>query len=235
MAQPFDILKADLEKIQKEILEELAELLRGLNIADNKVQVMNLLSEIDLDSYLDEKGFTKAVQKYLDSLVDVAAISVGKYGPGTKLTDLINEVELVKNSVSEYLLGSAESYTGLLRLNIQQGIMGTLSDAQIIENLQSVGLTNTQLNTAIETAYRNHERNVVMEIFDGEENQRFEYVGDIIETSSDICQWLMENQNEEGYTLEEIREGINTPFGVVNEHGRIPNFNCGHIWLPKWN
>lgn len=41
-----------------------------------------------------------------------------------------------------------------------------------------------------------------------------------------------EQINFTGYTMAEINAGINTPFGVINWNGRIPNFNCDDMWLP---
>ena len=74
---------------------------------------------------------------------------------------------------------------------------------------------------------------------------RYRYIGGVIPTSSDECRWLFGNQNPEGYTIDEIDAGIETPYvypeypslgelaGTVKKiywQGRIPNFNCGHEW-----
>jgi hypothetical protein len=88
------------------------------------------------------------------------------------------------------------------------------------------------MNTVIDTSYFNHERSITAEIFSDKPEQRFKYVGDLIETSSPICRWLVKNQKPNGYTRAEIDKEIRTPKGLVNWFGRMPNFNCGHSWLP---
>jgi hypothetical protein len=42
----------------------------------------------------------------------------------------------------------------------------------------------------------------------------------------------MENQKPEGYTKAEIDAGIETPAGVIDWNGRIPNYSCLHSWMP---
>jgi hypothetical protein len=39
------------------------------------------------------------------------------------------------------------------------------------------------------------------------------------------------NQDMNGYLQTEINAGIDTPYGVINWNGRIPNYNCDDRWF----
>ena len=119
-------------------------------------------------------------------------------------------------------------------MEIKNSIVSNQLTSETVANLTAkIPLTDAQIKTVVHTSFSNHSRNITAKAFEDEPEQRFEYVGGVIPTSSQECEWLMNNQNPNGYTKAEIDAGIQTPFGVIYWGGRDPNYNCLHQWLPK--
>jgi hypothetical protein len=135
----------------------------------------------------------------------------------------------------EYLLGSAKAKASLLQSEMMKAAIRGDTINQTIKALQDIPLTDSQLGTVLNTAYSDISRTATVEIYKDKPDQRFKYVEGMSimsPTKSEICKWLILNQNPEGYTMAEIQLGIETPFGIVYETGREPNFNCTDRWVP---
>ena len=154
-----------------------------------------------------------------------------------------NNVDLIKNSNGRTVLGYAKANGDLLRTKLINSIINGTDAKQTIKELESIPLATHQLGAVISTSYADYTRTTTFQAFSDKPEQRFYYAGGIIPTSSEQCAWLVENQKPEGYTLAEIKKGIETPFiwhsgpfagqhKIINENGRLPNYNCIHTFEP---
>lgn len=140
------------------------------------------------------------------------------------MTRVVNSNE---RTIVGYITANAENIRSKLYNSV---IGGNTSRATIEAILDASPLhSRSQVGAVINTAYSDIERLTTKQIYEGE-NKRFIYTGGVIPTSSPQCEWLINNQDPEGYTMEEINSGINTPFGVIDWFGRQPNYNCIHTW-----
>jgi len=131
----------------------------------------------------------------------------------------------------KYLLKSASAWSTQYESALVKSLIRGDTITQTVKSLVTeVPLTTPQLSTVLNTQYADFNRVATKEVYSGEPEQRFRYVGPLIPTSSDICIEMVEKQRPEGYTADEIAAGIKAGSGIVNWGGRVPNFNCNHAW-----
>jgi hypothetical protein len=163
--------------------------------------------------------------------------------------------EMLVNTNSRAMMGYFRAQADRLKAHIATSIIGGESFENTIEAFGRglVGQQNpvykphffstANVGTVVHTSYMQYKKAVTADAFEGVPGQRYEYIGGILPTSSDECEWLITNQNPKGYTRDEIDAGIKTPFiyeygedkgktKIINWAGRIPNYNCPHEWLP---
>lgn len=203
---------------------------------------IGLITASDFASITADLGIEEIVANYVSGL-DPVKFAVANKIPTANL--IAQDFEIMKAARFEQLITKVNANITLFRSTIAEQLIGGLDRKTLAGNLKliqqgklgaGIGLkpiTDAQLNTAVHTATANFNRVVTAKAFEDKPEQRFEYVGGVIPTSSDTCRWLMNNQDPEGYTRDEIDAGIQTDDGVVNWFGRDPNFNCIHQWLPN--
>lgn len=219
---PFEQLQKDIEAIQAKLVKEIDAMLAS---GRSKKDIAKFVDSIDFDALLDEFGASTAVRKYVFGLDKVVA----EFGQGIR-GDLLDELEMIQNKQSEYILGNLSNKIVLWQSSMVEGLVSGVKDADILKQLQTIGLTDSQAGAVLQTSYYNFSRAATAAAYEDDPEQRFKYVGGVIPTSSNQCKWLVRNQRPEGYTKEEIDKGIETPFGRINFFGRIPNYNCIHTW-----
>ena len=220
------------EKDVKALLEELTSKIRQGGFSD--VELAQLASEIDFFEELRNLGFEDLIDEYFDNYdIEIAKILEQAERRGIRnLTNIdIRSLEIVRELDKEYLLGKASAWSKEWQSEFMKSIIRGETIPQTIKNLQEIPLTDAQLGTVLNTAYSDISRTATVEVYKDTPEQRFRYEGGVIPTSSEQCRWLMENQRAEGYTMAEIQVGIETPFGIIDESGRQPNFNCIHRWV----
>ena len=223
---------------QKEIetlLQELTNQLKRANLT--KTQLAQIAAEIDFFQELKSLGFEELVNKYFNNYdLEIARIIQQAKDNGVNFANVnLQRLELIRELDKAYLLGSAEAWSNQLQSELVKSSIRGDSVVETIQNLQGIPLTDSQLTTVINTSYWDTKRLATTEVYKNEPEQRFRYVAGMdinSPTKSDICKWLLLNQKPEGYTMAEIQQGIVTPYGIVDEGGRIPNFNCADIWEP---
>jgi hypothetical protein len=143
---------------------------------------------------------------------------------------LLDDLQILQTKQTEYILGNLSNKIVLWQETMIGGLISGVKDKEILNSLQSIGLTDSQSGAVLQTSYYNFSRTTTALVFEDDPSQRFKYTGGVIPTSSQQCKWLFKNQRKEGYTKEEIDAGIETPFGVINWYGRTPQWNCIHEW-----
>lgn len=222
--QPDEKFIQTLETIQNKIVKELKSLIvKQTNISDK----MLAIETYNIEKRMNELGYQDAIDEYIKSF-DEAVIS-SKYVKKISL-EFVDEIDLIQKNLGDYLLGEQKKFHSLLTMQIESGLLNGKSNKLIIESLNDVPLTTTQLKTVVNTSYANHTRNITKEAFKDDKEQKFIYVGGVIPTSSDACRNVVEAGKT--YTMAQIEAGINEGGGLVDWGGRVPNFNCIHTWEP---
>lgn len=222
------ILKEVDETIKKRINKIFAGLTQEQRLAmiENPDLVNQILADIDPD---------KIATYYNISLVETAGTIIKSYAK--ELTELQKNkvsffvdglVKLKTESLKNFVTSNKETFKNKI---IELAINGSREDA-VNEYFKRIPFTTSQIGTLLNTTEADIRRTTITSAYEDDKEQRFRYVGGLIPTSSDICTWLIQNQDENGYTMEEIQNGIETPFGNVDAGGRIPNYNCIHHWEP---
>lgn len=148
-----------------------------------------------------------------------------------KIERVSQVMERVINSNERTIVGYITANAENIKRQLYNSVVGGNTSRATIEAILDASPLHTraQVGAVINTAYSDIERLTTKQIYEGED-RRFIYTGGVIPTSSPQCEWLMNNQNPEGYTMQEINRGISTPYGIIDWFGRQPNYNCIHTW-----
>lgn len=238
------------EEILKQIEEIDAKIVKLVNklLKQNKPkELISAIIDKELDKYISELGIDKIAEQYATSLVTTGLTTLTTVAKKQATEEMINiigmNLEPIAETYRDTILGYFKANTEKLKTELLNSLISGTPTSEITKNLQAKFLrvsdetlhylTDANINTVIQTSYSNVSRISTAKAFEEKPEQRFEYFGGVIETSSDQCRWLMENQNPEGYTKAEIDAGIETPFGTIDWFGRQPNYNCLHSWVVK--
>jgi hypothetical protein len=172
---------------------------------------------------------------YSAELSDIAGLVIKDYAPiidkvqKQKVNFFVNKLlELKTDTLREFIQSNKTQFKNRIIELIING-----SDKKVIKQyFEKTPFTTSQIGTLINTAESDIRRSTVLSAYEDRPGMKFRYEGGLIPTSSHVCTWLINNQKEGGYTLEEIQAGIETPEGTVNWGGRVPNYNCIHHWEP---
>jgi len=228
-------LNPEYAQFQTEIeamIQELLTTLKKTKFTD--VELAQLAAEINFFDELKGLGFEETVEKYLGSYeIKFAEIIQKAQTAGVDFAGVNTELLLrIQTLDKEYLLGKAASWGKQFDSQFVKSVIRGDTIPQTIANLSEIPLTDSQLGTVLNTSYSDFNRMATKEIYKDVPEQRFSYEGGLIPTSSDICIDLVNSQNSEGYTADEISAGISAGGGIVDWGGRVPNWNCGHTWEP---
>ena len=232
-------LNPQLEQFKKELDDLVRQLSERIKKGGfSRVELAQIVAQVDFLEELNNLGFEEIVNKYFNGYDDVLAGIIktaeqqGVRFAGVNLDALMSIKELDK----KYLLKSASAWSTQYESALVKSLIRGDTITQTVKSLVTeVPLTTPQLSTVLNTQYADFNRTATREIYSDEPEQRFQYVGGVIPTSSQQCAWLMANQRKDGYTADEISTGIETPFGIINWRGRDPNFNCIHAWEPIYD
>lgn len=228
----MDELEKLLAAIDKKVKTKLEKLLRGLTDKQRLALIQNpkLIDQLLADINVEE------IAKHYIFLFNEAAI-----GTVFSFKDIItkaqqNKVNVFVKSLTQLKTASLRDFVISRKQEFTNKIFEFVSGQTKWDIAKSyfdkTPFTGSQIGTLINTTESDIRRTTVLSAFEDRPDQRYEYIGGLIPTSSETCTWLIENQNPEGYTLDEIQAGIETPFGTVDWNGRIPSWNCIHSWSP---
>lgn len=221
-----------LAEVEATIRKRIEKLLNGLT----KKQRLEIINNPDLlDKLLQDIDPDKIAQYYQIGLTQTAGTIIKSYAE--QLTKqqkqkvgffVDNLVKLKTKTLRNFIISNKDNFKTKI---IEFAING--SRGEVIKNyFEKTPFTNSQIGTLLNTAESDIRRTTIISGYEDRKDQRFRYEGGVIPTSSDTCAWLMDNQDPEGYTMDEIQAGIETPYGIVDAGGRVPNYNCLHVWEP---
>lgn len=226
-------LEEDFDVIFLRIINFIKELKKKKKVDyDDLAKVLN---QKNFFKILEEAGLKKLSVKYFKEYLKESrkflkeAQDAGVYLSKIKLEDLAK----INSLRYEILEGKLFAWGENLRIEFLRGFLSADNFEQMLDNIipkspHAANLTASAVNTMIQDFNRDN----IKYLFGDNAEIRYKYVGPIIQTSSEQCKWLLQNQKQEGYSLEEIEKGIQTPYGEINFYGRVPNFNCLHRWEP---
>lgn len=218
--------------IEEKYIAEIERLSKSLTPDEFKLfisseQPYELLRSLGVDEVIEER---------LAMLDDVLLIYKDKY-----TVEVLDGLEILQGMDNKAILGRYETMLESFNSKLYSSIIQGVTFQETKDSLIAEGYTNSHAGTLLQTKYYDFSRTATFKAFENNPDQKFEYEGGIIPTSSDECKWFMMNQKKEGYTFAEIAKGIKTPFihtsgklkgqtKIINQFGRNPNFNCIHKW-----
>ena len=212
-------VKAKLEKILANLTEQ-----QRIAIIQNPALIDELLSDFNPD--LLAQYYQTELLRYAGE-IGIQFKNITDNAQKDKVNLFVETMlQLKTRTLRNYIANNKEQFADNLIKLIING-----SDEQTVkEYFALTPFKNYQIGTLLNTARADIRRTATIAGFEDDENTRYRYVGPIVEHSSKICIWMLQNQRPEGYTLAEIQAGIKTPAGNVDFGGRIPNYNCLHEW-----
>jgi hypothetical protein len=217
------------------------ELDKRLSIMFKNMTPQAIKNYIENDGFyelMDDMGINEFITDYIDLMDKEAGLYAKLYSDKA-----VQDLEVLQNLRYTELVGRFKANADTLQAKLYESIINGVTFQQTKDSLKGIGFTDAQTGAIVQTGYYDFSRSATFKAFEDNPDQRFEYAGGIIPTSSDECAWLMMNQKPEGYTFAEIAKGIKTPFvhtggrlkgqdKIINQFGRVPNWGCIHKFQP---
>ncbi len=239
----FDEITKGMEGLDKKLINQLLKLSGG-----TKEGLLAFIASGEFDELIANTGLNQLLTGNAKEYDVLFKDTFGKLQSANltseALTRISSNAELIKGFQDRTVLGFYQAQTNRLRTHLASGLIGGENFRDVVLKFGQgiVGeqnpiaswhfFTDANVGTVINTGYADFSRTMTADAFAEEPEQRFEYVGGTIPTSSEQCAWLSSNQRAGGYTKAEIDAGIQTPHGAIDWFGRSPNFNCIHQWFP---
>ena len=115
--------------------------------------------------------------------------------------------------------------TAQMQVQLAQGIYAGLTPSQILANIESAALSNSQLQTLVTTALNNYSRSVTLGMMnEAPKNTKYIYIGPVDSKTRDICLQQMAASGD-GLTQAQIIKRFGSD--VLQYAG---GYNCRHKW-----
>tara|TARA_R100000808_G_C2130535_1_gene139839 strand:+ start:640 stop:1347 length:708 start_codon:yes stop_codon:yes gene_type:complete len=202
------------DKAREELINDLYRL--GVNV-DNVPAFVEALLDLDVEGTLKAK-LKKATSVYanahrgvLESTIGFAEVSAETLTSFISLNEQVFDNAVINNISSH------------IRNEVVKGIQAGLNPSQIIQNVASSSISNSQMQTLVNTTLNSYSRtisNSMMEV--APKNTKYVYIGPSDEKTRDIC---LRQISAGRMTQGEIVSSFGS--GVLVEGG---GFNCRHKW-----
>ena len=202
------------DKAREELINDLYRL--GVNV-DNVPAFVSAILDLDVEGTLKAK-LKKATSVYANAHRGVLESTIGFAEVNAEtLTSFISLNEQVFDNA---VINNISSH---IRNEVVKGIQAGLNPSQIIQNVASSSISNSQMQTLVNTTLNSYSRtisNSMMEV--APKNTKYVYIGPSDEKTRDIC---LRQISAGRKTLAQIK----SIFGeeVLVEGG---GFNCRHKW-----
>jgi len=220
MANQSDIDSAA-DNIANLIDKAKAELIASLYLIGEEIgditEFANTLLSIDVEGTLKNK-LQKATSIYANAHRGVLESTIGfaNINPRALSTFASLNEQLFDNAIIRTISGS-------IRTEVIKGLQTGLSTTQILENVTNASISNSQMQTLINTTLNTYSRQVTNQMMDiAPETTKYVYIGPVDEKTRDEC---LQMASAGALTLEEIRSRFGD--GVLLDGG---GFNCRHKW-----
>ncbi len=232
-----DQLEKKLKSIEKVMMQRLNALAVKKNIPLEELG--RVMSTDEFAGLYEGLGLESAIASYTANYNTIFAERIKGF---SVVNSVAVDMEMIKELQFKRMITKVSANLDQFQATVTEQLLSGIPRKDFLAQLKLIRegnpsdlmrpITDAQLNTAIHTAQSNFGRITTAKVFEDKPEQKFEYVGGTIPTSSDACRSVMNNQSPEGYTRAEIEAGIDLGGGEVNWFGRVPNYNCIHSWLP---
>lgn len=228
MPDPVDRFMSQIVNIEKQLLDDLKKIAKGLDKLTD-AELVNVARELDFFQELLDRGYTQAVNGLMDAYegqIENIAEEAVKRGIVTVKGPTVEQLQLLQDLEAENLLGKATQYANELKDGLFKGIVAGERPSEIVSRLaETVNLETHQLNVSVHDGFRQFDDLARHKVFEGEE-VRWTYVGPLDDVTRPECQATLDGEPEKGYSEAEVNASL-TPFGVRG------GFNCRHSWMVK--
>tara|TARA_X000001382_G_scaffold72869_1_gene50868 strand:- start:1895 stop:2626 length:732 start_codon:yes stop_codon:yes gene_type:complete len=198
-----------------------AELIASLYLIGEEIgditEFANTLLSIDVEGTLKNK-LQKATSIYANAHRGVLESTIGfaDINPRALSTFAALNEQLFDNSIIRTISGS-------IRTEVVKGLQAGLSTTQILENVTNASISNSQMQTLVNTSLNSYSRQVTNQMMDiAPGSTKYVYIGPVDEKTRDEC---LQMASAGALTLEEIKSRFGD--GVLLDGG---GFNCRHKW-----
>ncbi|MFN3269911.1 MAG: hypothetical protein ACK42G_04930 [Candidatus Kapaibacteriota bacterium] len=196
--------------------------------ATEKLRVV-MQADFYKDLFADKRiagKFENIKKRFESELLNI--VSLGEKFGVKKISKLtVDNLALLYEIDATWILGSAQSYADMLRSTLIKSVVAGLDNREILKQIETIPLMDYQKRVAINQSFINY-RNLILEKTFGNTDIRFRFVGPNDEKTREVCRKALENQKEEGYTMDEIKAGELEGIDWYNLGG----FNCRHYFEP---
>ena len=209
------IIIADLvDKAREELVTDLHRL--GLEVEDINAYV-NALFDLDVEGTLKLKlqkatsVYAEAHRQVLESTIGFSTIDPNMLGSLARLNEKMFDQSII-NTIS-----------GHIRTEVIKGVQAGLSASQIFQNVSQSSISNSQIQTLVNTTLNSYSRSVTNQMMDSSSsNTKYVYIGPADEKTRDEC-------------LMYINAGRLTRKQIIDKGWRETlvnggGFNCRHKW-----
>ena len=219
MANQRDIDKSSeqianlVDKARRDLLADLYNIKRTMTLGS----FIEIVSTIDLENTLKNK-LKKATAVYANAHRNVLTSTIG-FGKvdGSILTGLarLNE-QLFDSSIIRTIAGH-------IRTQVVKGVQAGLSLTEIADNLVDASISNSQMQTLVNTSLNTYSRQVTNQMMDiAPKTTKYVYIGPVDDRTRDEC---LDMSSAGALTLEQITSRFGD--AVLVDGG---GFNCRHKW-----
>ena len=202
------------DKARAEIVQSLY--LIGKEIGDVTEFAESLLT-IDIEGSLKSK-LQKATSIYANAHRNVLETTIGfaDVNPRALATFATLNEQLFDNAIIRTISGN-------IRTQVVKGLQAGMSATQIIENVSSASISNSQMQTLVNTTLNSYSRQVTNQMLDiAPSNTKYVYIGPVDEKTRDEC---LQMASAGRLTLDQIKNQFGE--AVLVDGG---GFNCRHKW-----
>ena len=201
------------DQARSDLLADLYNIKRTMTLGS----FIEIVSTIDLENTLKNK-LKKATAVYANAHRNVLTSTIG-FGKvdGSILTGLarLNE-QLFDSSIIRTIAGH-------IRTQVVKGVQAGLSLTEIADNLVDASISNSQMQTLVNTSLNTYSRQVTNQMMDiAPKTTKYVYIGPVDDRTRDEC---LDMSSAGALTLEQITSRFGD--AVLVDGG---GFNCRHKW-----
>ena len=226
----------DLAAIKTELVNKVNRLLPRLETL-SETQLIELSKSLDFFQEAKRLGYDNIAKEFEAGINKEVASTLKKAGQfGVSLGDLnLESLQLIMDLELESIVSENRALANQLKKEVFRGLITGESINSIAERIETefsgtarIAQSRVATNDAVSKLFRT----ATQKAFEGDEQQRFKYIGANDDKVRDICRAVLDNpQNNKGFTFAEIEAftPINGKKVTFTEGGK---YNCRHEFVP---
>ena len=226
----------DLADVKTKLVEKVNRLLPRLESLTDS-QLIELSRSLDFFEEAKRLGYDKIAKDFENGLNKEVADKLRKAGTfGVDIGSVnLESLQLIMDLELDSLVSENKELSKQLKKEVFRGLLTGESINEIATRVQSEFSGNARIaqsRVATGDAVSKLFRTTTQKAFEGDEEQRFKYVGADDNKVREICRKVLDNpQNNKGFTFAEIEafKSIDGKKVTFTEGG---NYNCRHEFIP---